>query len=240
MSTEPDHEGNDSEVRGNEERSGEALITEKHDDAARPGRRGQGRVLLGALIAPAAAFLANLGTWVRADAPTVTEPVRIDVAGTDAAPAMTALALMSLAAVLVLRISGRALQAVVCALILAAGIGMVLAAWAVIQDPQLAALTQVGERTGTTGSGGSFELTVWPWIGLAAGVGTAVTGALMWPLTRGWAGAAKRFDRNRELAEGDEEQQENGTTSPRAGRARGHADEIDDWDSLSRGEDPTD
>lgn len=214
----------------------------RHDDArsspadllpntrrTRRARVSPGMVLLGAMGVPGLAFLSSLPGWVIAQIPTVTETVRVEVSGTEAAPAITALSLVAVAAALVLRISGRMVQGLVCAVIFAAGIGIALAAWSVLEDPELAARIQVGEATGTTGTEGSFLPTVWPWVGGILGLATSAAGAVLWPLTRSWARTSKRYDRPEAAAE----------AVPSEATGSRHGDEIDAWDSLSRGEDPT-
>lgn len=178
-------------------------------------------VVLAGLVAALALFACSAATWVAATAETTLEPVAVDVAGSDAAPAVTALGLVAAAGALALAVTGRALRTVVAAVVALAGVGALVATAAVLADPAGAARPVVGETTGMVGAGGEHVLTVWPW--LAAVAALLVTACGVWALVagRGWS-AARRYER------------------PGAGPGeRPRGDEIDSWDALTEGRDPT-
>lgn len=192
----------------------------------RPRGGGAGRATLLGLLVPGLAFLTSLPTWIHAEAASVLQEQRIDVTGTQAAPAVTALSLAALAAVLALRISGRVLRMIISVVIAAAGLGTGAAVVTVLTDPALAARTQVSEATNVTGADGSYVLTVWPWLCLVLAAATVVTAVWLLLTSRHWRTNSRRFERSPQRAG--------------APGASGHADDIDAWDSLSEGRDPTD
>ncbi len=189
---------------------------------ARLSRRST--VVLATLVAALAVFACSAATWVAATVRTTLEPVTVDVAGSDAAPAVTALGLVAAAGALTTAISGRVLRSVVSAVVVLAGLGALAASVAELADPAGAAQTAVGESTGMVNAGGEFALTLWPWLAAAAAVLVTLCGAWSLVAGRSWA-TARRYERT-------------GTgTAPGASAGRG--DEIDSWDALTEGRDPT-
>ena len=197
---------------------------------AEPAAPGRGRlsrkptVVLGTLLAALAVFACSAPTWVSATVRTTLEPVTVDVAGSDAAPAVTALGLVAAAGALTTAISGRVLRAVVAAVVLLAGLGSLAASVAVPADPAGAARTAVGEATGMINAGGEFTATAWPWAAAAASALVALCGAWALVAGRSWT-AARRYERSaaEEAPDG----------------AGSGGDEIDSWDALPEGRDPT-
>lgn len=196
-------------------------------DTSRPGAvRGSRRstVVLGTLAASLAVFACSAATWVSATVQTTIEPVTVAVAGSQAAPAVTALGLVAAAGALATAIAGRVLRAVVAVVVLLAGLGALAASAAVLVDPSGAARAAVGESTGMVNAGGDFTVTVWPWLAAAAAALVALSGAWALVAGRSWT-TARRYERSA----ADE--------APGA-TARG-GDEIDSWDALTEGRDPT-
>ena len=186
---------------------------------------GSGRVILVCLLIPALAFVTTLFPWIQAHVSSVMSAVDVDVKGTDAAPAVSALALVALAGVLTVRIAGKVLRLVISAIIALAGLGMGIAALTAALNPTDAAMTKVGEATGTNGPGGQYVVTVWPWLTLVLGVATILAAAWLWWSSRSWKTTSRRYER---------------TSQHSVQRGENpHADDIDAWDSLSEGEDPT-
>lgn len=182
-------------------------------------------VVLATLVAALAVFACSAATWVSATVQTTLEPVTVDVAGSDAAPAVTALGLVAAAGALTTAISGRVLRTVVSVVVVLAGLGALAASVAVLADPAGAAQTAVGEATGMINAGGDFAVTAWPPLAAAASALVALCGA--WALVAGrtWT-AARRYERSaaEEAPDG----------------AGSGGDEIDSWDALTEGRDPTD
>lgn len=180
-------------------------------------------VVLGTLVAALAVFACSAATWISATVQTTLQPVTVDVAGSDAAPAVTALGLVAAAGALTTAISGRVLRTVVAVVVLLAGLGALAASVAVLTDPAGAARTVVGEATGMINAGGDFAVTVWPWLAAAAAALVALCGAWTLVAGRSWT-AARRYERS-----GTEE----------SAAAAGRGGEIDSWDALTEGRDPT-
>jgi uncharacterized membrane protein (TIGR02234 family) len=181
-------------------------------------------VVLATLAAALAVFACSAATWISATVQTTLEPVTVDVAGSDAAPAVTALGLVAAAGALTTAISGRVLRAVVSVVVLLAGLGALAASVAVLADPAGAAQTAVGEATGMINAGGDFAVTAWPSLAAAASALVALCGAWALVAGRSWT-AARRYERSG--ADGVP------AATPRPG------DEIDSWDALTEGRDPT-
>ena len=207
-------------------------------------------VLAGALLGAAAALATTTRTWIRVvpDAAAVRIP-QIDVAGSDAATAVAALAVVALAGGLAAAIAGPVARRIIAVLLVAAGAGIVAASVGVVLDPQGAAAGVVGTATGMPAVAGTYTVLAWPWIAAAAGAWMALVGVVLFFAGRGWKGSRKYAGAAASGAEASGAAQPEGTVQP-GGTPQPHStvrppadgplDEIDGWDSLSRGEDPTD
>lgn len=147
----------------------------------------------------------------------------LPVQGSKGATAVTALALVALAGGLAASIAGRIARWVITAIIVAASAGIVAAALTVIADPLAASQGAIAAATGIAGSNVQVSVTAFPALAVVAGTLLGLTGLLIIPASRYWK-ARTRFDA---AAAG---------THP---EASGPADEIDSWDRLSKGDDPT-
>lgn len=189
-----------------------------------PGWAKPARVMLGAMAVSAAAFLTTLPTWIRAEVSTVVSTSTLDISGADAGPTVSALALVALVASVALRIAGPKLCKVLSLLIASMGVGITLAAFNVALDPQSATMAQVSAITGTNAPAHSYEVTSLPYLAIVAG-GLVVLAGLWALLATSFWKVGQKYDRSaarvRRLSEAE---------SP---------DEIDTWDSLSEGKDPT-
>ena len=185
-------------------------------------------VLLIALLA-LAAFGTTTQTWMTAtlDPNQVGQAAAtqsaIQVQGSKAATTVTALALVALAGGLAAAIAGRIARWVITAIIVLASAGVVTAAATVLADPLSAAQGTIAGATGISGSQAHVELTPFPVLAVVAGCLLALAALLILPASRYWKTRTK-YD-----APGAA-----GTAA-----AAGPVDEIDSWDRLSRGEDPT-
>lgn len=185
-------------------------------------------VMLIALLA-LAAFGTTTQTWMTAtlDPNQVGQAAAtqsaIQVQGSKAATTVTALALVALAGGLAAAIAGRIARWVITAIIVLASAGVVTAAATVLADPLSAAQGTIAGATGISGSQAHVELTPFPVLAVVAGCLLALAALLILPASRYWK-TRTRYD-----APGAA-----GTAA-----AAGPVDEIDSWDRLSRGEDPT-
>ena len=140
---------------------------------------------------------------------------------------MTALALVALAGGLAASIAGRIARWIITALILLAAAGIVSAAAVVIADPLAAAQGSIAAATGITGSNVHVDVTAFPALAVVAGVLLGLGALLIVPAGRYWKSRTK-YDTAAAAA-----------ARRRAAAPAGPADEIDSWDRLSRGDDPT-
>ena len=155
----------------------------------------------------------------------------LQVQGSKAATTVTALALVALAGGLAASIAGRIARWIITALILLAAAGIVSAAAIVIADPLAAAQGSIAAATGITGSNVNVDVTVFPALAVVAGILLGLSALLIVPAGRYWKSRTKYDTPAAGSAAG----------TPAGGSAApaGPADEIDSWDRLSRGDDPT-
>jgi uncharacterized membrane protein (TIGR02234 family) len=152
-----------------------------------------------------------------------TAQTALEVQGSKAATAVTALALVALAGGLAAAIAGRIARWIITAIIVLASAGIVAAAATVLANPLAAAQGAIAAATGITGSQAQVEVTAFPVLAVVAGCLLALAALLIIPAGRHWK-ARTKYD------------------APAAGSAAaaaGPVDEIDSWDRLSRGDDPT-
>ena len=161
----------------------------------------------------------------------------IAVPGSIASPALAALGLAGLALVAALAIAGPGIRIVLGVLEVLLGGSIVLAASLSIGDPVAAVSPAVTDATGVAGSAPTASLvaevtpTFWPTVGVVAGVILILAGVLVLATGMRWPASSRRY-RGARLDQAGAAAGE--TTSPASDRA------IDDWDELSRGDDPTD
>lgn len=180
-------------------------------------------LVLATTILALAVFGATTQTWieVRLD-PTGASNSNLHVQGSKAATAVTALAVVALAGGLAASIAGRIARWIIVVLIILSAAGIILAALTVILDPLGAAQGSIAAATGVSGGQADAVITVFPALAIVAGSLLAVC-AIVLPLAgRHWTSRTKYDAGSRGKKSGSEP-----------------VDEIDSWDSLSRGEDPT-
>jgi uncharacterized membrane protein (TIGR02234 family) len=149
------------------------------------------------------------------------EPLKVQ--GSDAATTVTALALVALAGGLAAAIAGRIARWVITAIIVLASAGIIAAAATVLADPLAAAQGSIAAATGVSGSQAQVDVTAFPTLAVAAGCLLALAALLVIPAGRHWKTRTK-YD---------------APAAAGSAPAAGPVDEIDSWDRLSRGDDPT-
>ena len=186
-------------------------------------------VLLIAVLAMAV-FGATTQTWltVHLDPQQLGQPGAaqdgLQVQGSKAATTVTALALVALAGGLAASIAGRIARWIITAIVVLAAVGIITAAATVLADPLAAAQGSIAAATGVAGSTAEVSVTAFPVLAVVAGSLLALGGLLVIPAGRHWKTRTK-YD-----------------TAAAAGSPAAQAgpvDEIDSWDRLSRGDDPT-
>lgn len=199
-------------------------------EAAVPFWRRKSIVILAALLCAAAVFGTTTQTWVTVHLqPTGVQTADLNVQGSKAATAVTALALVSLAGALAASIAGAVGRLVAAGIVVLSAVGIVFAAAAVLLDPRSAAAGAIASATGVTGGPAAALATVFPSLALAAAVLLALSGILIVVAGRHWSRRTK-YDAAVTRASGSE-------AAPAADDDV--VDEIDGWDQLSRGNDPT-
>lgn len=147
----------------------------------------------------------------------------LPVQGSTAATAVTALALVALAGGLAASIAGRVARWIITAIVVAASAGIVAAALTVLADPLAASQGAIAAATGIAGSSAQVTVTAFPVLAVVAGVLLGLGALLIIPASRYWKTRTK-YDT---------------AAAGRSAAPAGPADEIDSWDRLSRGDDPT-
>jgi len=158
----------------------------------------------------------------------------LEVTGAIAAPGLTALALAGLALAGALTIAGVVIRVVLGILEMLLGFSVALSAVLVLVDPVGAAAAAVTTATGISGDESTraavsgATLTAWPFVALVAGVLMLLLGLSVVLTARSWPGPTKKYETTRFASTDDAA---TGTERPR--------DAVDDWDGLTRGDDPT-
>ena len=186
-------------------------------------------VMLLGVIGAVLALATSTRTWitVQPEVGSVKIPL-IEVAGSDASAAIAALAVVALAGSLAALIAGKIARYVISGILLLVGGGIIASALAVLGNPVTAAAAKVGEATGLSTAAGDYQVSFWPYVAACAGLVLVVNALILAVAGRTWAGS-KKYSRDAATAAD--------STEPAA--PTGRIDEIDGWDSLSRGEDPT-
>lgn len=213
--------------------AGEAPVT---PPAAGGARAGRGRAAGVLLLTAALTGVCAVPTWLSVPTDSVlgvTETVR--VSGGAAAPALVAAALVLLAATGAIALVGRIGRWLVVATVLLAGLLVVGGAVSVLRDPAAAAAPTVADRIGIERVVGEVAVSPWPWVAL--GVGLLVVAVAVWlaRVSGGWSVAGRHDRTARAAATGARDGAAAGSTA----RAARPVDERDQWDALSRGDDPT-
>lgn len=242
-----------------------------------PAWSRKGRVVLLTIVSAAIVFASTTQTWLSVNLPEQAVPTPdLTIAGSEAATAVTALALVALAGALASTIAGRIARLAIAVIILAAAAGIIASALSVIADPRASSESQVADATGIIGGSAQTSITVFPAIAVAGGLLLAISAIVIVLAGRYW-GRTKRFDTDASTsastsgaepgtsahnsataAAGSTVEMDAEMTSERAGSAgpvsdpaqpgetgipngaaEAPADEIESWDQLSRGKDPT-
>jgi uncharacterized membrane protein (TIGR02234 family) len=149
------------------------------------------------------------------------------VQGSKAATAVTALALVALAGGLAASIAGKIARWVITVIVVLAAAGIIAAAATVLADPLAAAQGSIAAATGVNGSSAGADVTAFPLLAVVVGILLALGALLIVPAARFWKSRTK-YDAAA-----------SGSAAGSSAAAAGPVDEIDSWDRLSRGDDPT-
>ena len=188
---------------------------------AGPARRRAVGVTL-VLVLAIASLAAGVPVWMNTAGSTVLQArVPVAVTGTQAAPAVTAAALVLFATSAAIPLVGRIGRWVVVVVVMASGALLAASALAVIADPATVAGSAVAGVTGVATLAAPVTLTVAPFAVVALGIAGVLLGGRLAATSRTWARASKRHE---------------GAGSPPPGPPD---DDQSAWDALTRGNDPT-
>lgn len=208
--------------------------------------------ILAAVLASGVVLTASTQTWYtlhlaagsgHSGAPAVT--------GAVAAPAIAALSLAGVAFAGALALAGRILRYVLALLGLVLAFSIIASTVSAMIDPIGTGITVVSKATGIAGDSsvraiiGSTDATPWPVIALIGGILLAAAALCVAATAHLWPGTSRRYGATEAaslqaqdpVAGEDETDAEALSASDRRARAREAA--IDEWDELSRGDDPT-
>ncbi len=182
------------------------------------------RLRLLVLVTGAIAAAIVLGAWTQPWFDVVlVDDTALSVTGQTAAPALSGIALATLALVGALTIARPRLRVVLGVVQFALGVLVVGLVASTVGSPIRAAAPAITDATGVSGSDSvaalvaSAGVSAWPWIALLGGVLTAVAGAAVVITGRRWPAPTNKYDADAAKADAT------------AGA----------WDALSEGDDPT-
>lgn len=208
---------------------------------ARGVRVSRRTAVLGLLLLGLVALLTAVPTWLTSAGSTAIEArVAIAVTGTKAAPGVAAGALVVAAGALALGIVGRIGRFVVPVVTAVAGVVVVGAGLGVVRDPRPVALRAAADSTGVTVLTEPVHVALWPWLTVVLGALVVLVSAIAVLGSSDWT-VSTRHERAGVVGAA-------GAGPTAAGGAAARAEpaptvDVDDphavWDSLSRGEDPT-
>ncbi|MGC5166130.1 Trp biosynthesis-associated membrane protein [Luteimicrobium sp. DT211] len=188
------------------------------------------------LVLGGVALLTAVPTWLTTAGSTVLEPhVDVLVAGTKAAPGVGAGALVVAAAALALGIIGRIGRYVVLAVAALAGAVVAFSALGVVRDPTPVATREAADATGVTELTEGVHVAFWPYATVVVGALVVVLAVLVAVGSRSWR-TSSRHERVTAAETGEAARPAAPDDAPDASFEDEHAA----WDSLTRGEDPTD
>lgn len=163
-------------------------------------RRVKYLTLLALLVGSGLGLLSATQTWFTIRVTDVANHAgTVTVAGSAAAPALTALSLAGLALTAALAIAGPAFRVVLALLGILLGASIVYSALAVLGDPLQAASAAITSATGVAGEASLRKLVqsttteFWPWFAVLGGVLVALSGALAIVFLRAWPGPSRKY-----------------------------------------------
>lgn len=198
-------------------------------------RRGRLLAVLVAVAIGAFGVISSTQTWLTVVLDDGSDQA-LSVAGDAALPVLAPLSLAVLALGGALAVVGLVLRYVFGALTVAIAATLAALTWPIVTGPAATHVaSSVTEATGITGEAAvgqlvaSITITPWPGVTCAAWILLLGSGILTLVTAHRWTGGGRRFQTESAAAN---------SVGETAGSSRPH-DAIDDWDDLSRGDDPT-
>jgi hypothetical protein len=191
--------------------------------------RRRGLAVLGAAGLAVALLTGSAAPWLTAEVSTAISTEVLAVPGSTMVRSVPAAALVLLACALALALAGRLARLAVAVVVTGVGVLVVATTAAFLTDPVPAAAGALAAATGIRGVDVVPELTAWPVVVAVLGGLVAVSGVVVAAASRRWApGASRRYEAN-----GNEARRASAGSPAVGARA------TEDWDALTRGEDPS-
>ena len=158
---------------------------------------------------------------------TLDDGASLPIAGEVAAGGLSALALAGFALVVAISIAGPVFRVILGVLEALLGVAVVASAAVALGNPVGASSPRISEATSIAGEGPIAELvadvsvSVWPAVAIVAGVLLVAVGIAMVLTARRWPGSSRKYQ------------------AVRLEPATEKRTSVDDWDSLTGGDDPT-
>lgn len=189
-----------------------------------PAWQRKSPLILLAVLAALAVFGTTTQTWIHVSfGQTTVQQSDLNIPGSKAAVAVSALALVALAGSLAATIAGKISRIITGVIVLLGAAGIVAVVTDLLADPSAAAMAEVGKTTGVVGVASNATTTWFPVAAVVAAVVLAVAAVLILWFGRNW-NVRTKYDAAP------------AGSTPDGG---GALDGVDSWDSLTRGEDPT-
>lgn len=179
------------------------------------------------------ALLTTLPTWITGTTPTATGDIPVSAPGTAASPAAASMALVILAAGLVLGLAGRVMRVLALVAVIVGSIAAGVTIIGFLSNPDPVAASAAAEVTSVRAINSPVDVSFWPYLTLSVfAVGIGVTG---WVATHidTWGKVGRKY----ETPHRGDAVSDTSTSTDSQAQARQQA--MDDWDAISRGEDPT-
>ena len=228
------------------------------------GRRAKYLTMLLLVVGSGLVLLAATQTWFTIRlSDTANHSSTIEVAGSVAAPALTALALAGLALTAALAIAGPVFRIVLALLGVLLGVSVLISAITAVSDAVRASASAITTATGVAGNASirhlvhSVETQLWPWLAMVAGALIILAAAAAVVFSRLWPGPSRKYQTRfagedgrpaeevvAEASEGDAAPADAAAADTADDTPEGHSTldrdtAIDSWDELTRGDDPT-
>ncbi|MHA7986524.1 Trp biosynthesis-associated membrane protein [Rathayibacter sp. CAU 1779] len=218
----------------------------------RTGPRLKYSIILVAVLASGLVLTASTQTWYTLHlSATSGHSGALTVSGADAAPAIAALSLAGVAFGGALALAGRVLRYVLAVLGIVLAASIIGSTASAMADPAATGITVVTKATGIAGDASvraviaRTDATAWPAVALVAGIVLALAAVAAGVTAHLWPTASRRYGATQDASAPI---QQDGAAPKTDGddhlsaadqRARARDAAIDDWDELSRGDDPT-
>lgn len=204
------------------------MTTPLPTDSAKPSKGlNRSMVVLVLLLGGALALIGSTQTWVTANGFEAAHITNVTLSGQEASPVITAMSLVSIAGGAALSIARNIGRWIIGCVAILAALAIGTTTINVLVSPINAAAQKISETTGTTATTNvveHLEVSLMPWLTVLGAVIILVGGIVALAYGSRWSlGKTKKYDMNQ----------------PPPVRHDGPLDEIDTWDELSRGEDPT-